>query len=170
MGRKHPWGALFETQHKLLHSPSSVYSSNARHCNACSYGLAKGLWNGLEQPRGESTTCSSSSSSSLLIYTYTRWKTMQSAIDSIKTTSMGNVSTGVLDKNKEHYSRSKDKAEKSYDVFRHMQLYMSKYKKWRFTFHYVKYTAQRSFKSRFPKSGPTYRRQVVNPRHQTPQG
>ena len=45
------------------------------------------------------------------------------------TTSMEIVSTGVLDKNKEHYSRSKDKAEKSYDVLRHIQLYMSKYQK-----------------------------------------
>ena len=27
-----------------------------------------------------------------------------------------NVSTGVLDKNKQHYLRCKDKAEKSYDV------------------------------------------------------
>ena len=34
-------------------------------------------------------------------------------IESIKTTSMENVSTGVLDKNKEHYIRCKIKAEKS---------------------------------------------------------
>ena len=50
-------------------------------------------------------------------------------IESIKTTSMENITTGVLDKNKEHYLRSKDKAEKSYDVLRHIQLHMSKYKK-----------------------------------------
>ena len=31
-------------------------------------------------------------------------------------------------------------------------------------------TAQLLFKIRFPKGGPTCRRQVVNPRHQTPQG
>ena len=31
----------------------------------------------------------------------------------MKTTSMENVSTWVLDKNKEHYLRSKDKAEQS---------------------------------------------------------
>ena len=43
-------------------------------------------------------------------------------------TSMENVSTGVLQKSKEHYLRSKDKAEKGYDVSRHMQLQMSKYK------------------------------------------
>ena len=43
----------------------------------------------------------------------------------MKTTSMETVSTGVLDKNKEHYLRSKDKAEKSYDVLRHIQLLMS---------------------------------------------
>ena len=32
-------------------------------------------------------------------------------IESMKTTSMEAISTGVLDKNKEHYLRSKDKAE-----------------------------------------------------------
>ena len=42
---------------------------------------------------------------------------------------MENVSTGVLEKNKEHYIRSKDKAEKWYDVSIYMQLQMSKYKK-----------------------------------------
>ena len=47
----------------------------------------------------------------------------------MKTTSMKTVSIGVLDKNKVHYLRSKDKAEKSYDVLRHIQLHMSKYKK-----------------------------------------
>ena len=41
---------------------------------------------------------------------------------------MNIVSTGVLDKNKEHYLRSKYKAEKAYDVSGHMQLHMSKYK------------------------------------------
>ena len=34
-----------------------------------------------------------------------------------------------LIKNKEHYLRCKDKAEKSYDVLRHIPLHMSKYKK-----------------------------------------
>ena len=43
-------------------------------------------------------------------------------------------------------------------------------KKWRHTVHYVKPTAQLLFKSRFPNGGPTCRRQVVNPRHQMPQG
>ena len=33
------------------------------------------------------------------------------SIESIETTSMETVSTGVLDENKEHYLRSKDKAE-----------------------------------------------------------
>ena len=42
---------------------------------------------------------------------------------------MENVSAWVIDKNKEHYSRCKDKAEKTYDVLRHIQLYMSKYNK-----------------------------------------
>ena len=34
-----------------------------------------------------------------------------------------------LIKNKEHYLRCNDKAEKSYDVIRPIQLHMSKYKK-----------------------------------------
>ena len=51
------------------------------------------------------------------------------AIESIKTTYMENVNTGVLDKNKEPYLRSKDKAEKSNDVLRQIQLHMSKCKK-----------------------------------------
>ena len=84
---------------------------------------------------------------------------------------MENVSTGVLEKNKKHYLRSKDNAEKWYDVSRHIQLHMSKYKrKWRYTIHYVKPTAQLLFKSQFAKGGSTCRRQVVNPRNQTPQG
>ena len=37
---------------------------------------------------------------------------------------METVSTGVLDKNKQHYLRSKDKAEKWYDVSRHIQLHV----------------------------------------------
>ena len=88
----------------------------------------------------------------------------------MKTTSMETFCTGVLDRNKEHYLKSKDKAEESYDVLRHIQSHMSKYKKWRFTIHYVKPTAQLLLKSRFPKIGQTYRRQVVDPQHQTPQG
>ena len=47
----------------------------------------------------------------------------------MKTTSMETVSTVVLDKTKEHYLSSKEKAVKSYDVLRHVQLRMSKYKK-----------------------------------------
>ena len=43
-------------------------------------------------------------------------------------------------------------------------------KKIRFIIHYVNPTAQLLFRIRFPKGGPTCRRQVVNPRHQTPQG
>ena len=35
---------------------------------------------------------------------------------------------------------------------------------------YIKFTNLLSFQTRFPKSGPTYRGKVVNPRHQTPQG
>ena len=36
--------------------------------------------------------------------------------------------------------------------------------------HHVKITNLLSVQTRFPTSGPTYRRQVVNPRHRTPQG
>ena len=39
----------------------------------------------------------------------------------------------------------------------------------RYIIHYEP-TAQLFFKIRLPKGGPTCRRQVVNPRHQTPQG
>ena len=42
-------------------------------------------------------------------------------------------------------------------------------KKLRYIIHYVKPTAQLLFKIWFPKGGPTCRRQVVNPWHQTPQ-
>ena len=37
---------------------------------------------------------------------------------------MENGSTGVLDKNKEHYLRCKHNAEKSYDVLKHKQSYV----------------------------------------------
>ena len=36
--------------------------------------------------------------------------------------------------------------------------------------HYVRFTHPLSFQSKFPKRGPTYRRQMVNPRHKIPQG
>ena len=48
-------------------------------------------------------------------------------IESVKATSMENVSTGVLHKNEEHYLRCKDKAKKAYDVLSNIQLHMSKY-------------------------------------------
>ena len=48
--------------------------------------------------------------------------------------------------------------------------YVKTQKNIRFIIHYVKPTAQLLFKIRFPKGGPTCRRQVVNTRHQTPQG
>ena len=41
---------------------------------------------------------------------------------------MENVSRRVLDKNKEHYLSCNDKFKKSYDISRHIQLHMSKYK------------------------------------------
>ena len=48
--------------------------------------------------------------------------------------------------------------------------YVKTQKKIRYIIHYVKPTAQLLFKIRYPKGGPICRRQVVNPRHQTPQG
>ena len=42
---------------------------------------------------------------------------------------MEKVSRGAIDQNKEHYLRCKDKADKSCDMLRHMQLDMSKYNK-----------------------------------------
>ena len=48
--------------------------------------------------------------------------------------------------------------------------YVKTHKKIKYIIRYVKPTAQLLFKIRFPKGGPTRRRQVVNPRHQTPQG
>ena len=50
-----------------------------------------------------------------------------SNIQSVKTASMENISTWVLDTNEEHYLRCKDKAKISYDVLRHIQLHVSKY-------------------------------------------
>ena len=40
----------------------------------------------------------------------------------------------------------------------------------KFVLHYAKFTKPLSFHTRFPKSGPTHSRQVLNPQHQTPQG
>ena len=80
--------------------------------------------------------------------------------------SMDNFSKGVLD-TKEHCLRCKDKAIKSYDVLRHIQLYMSKYDK---NEESQSIMPNCCLNVEFQKSGPTYRRQVVNSRHQTPQG
>ena len=87
-------------------------------------------------------------------------------IESTKTTSMGDVSTGVLEKNIE-YVRSKYKAKMIWCIKTYIIAYV-KMKKIRI--YYVKPTAQLVFKKWFPKDGPTCRRQVVNPRHQTSQG
>ena len=93
-------------------------------------------------------------------------------IESTRTTSMGDVSTWLLEKIK-NILEVKIKP-KNYMMYQDIYIYlhMSKYKKttWRYTIHYVKHTAQLLFKNRFPKGGPTCRRQVVNPRHQTSQG
>ena len=78
---------------------------------------------------------------------------------------MEDVCTKVLEKIK---NIQEGKIEKWSDVSRHIIAY-AKTQKIRFIIHYVKPTAQLLFKIRFPKGGPTCRRQVVNP-HQTPQG
>ena len=82
---------------------------------------------------------------------------------------MEDVSTGVLEKNKE-YLGSKDKAKNDMmyqDIYNYI---CQNTKKMKIYYQYVKPTAQLVFKNRFPKGGPTCRRHVVNPRHQTPQG
>ena len=71
-------------------------------------------------------------------------------------------------KNKE-YLRSKDKA-KNHMIYQDIYNCICHNTQKRYTIHYVTPAAQLLFKNRFPKGGPTYRRQVVNPRHQTPQG
>ena len=105
-----------------------------------------------------------------VVISITKWLFEQPQIESIKTTSLETVDTRVLNKNKENNLRSKDKAKKSSDVFRRIQLHMSKYQVDNVHLQSIisKPTAQ-LFKHRFPKGGPTYRRQVVNSRHQTPQ-
>ena len=72
---------------------------------------------------------------------------------------------------KKEYLRRKDKAKKMILCIKtYIIAYIKIQKKWTYTIHYVKPTAQLLFENRFPKGGPTCRRQVVNPRHQTPQG
>ena len=91
-------------------------------------------------------------------------------IESLKTTSMETVSTGLLDKIKNILLEVNIKPKN--DVM-YQEIYnciCQNTKKLRNTIHYVKPTAQLLFKSRFPKGGPTCRKQVFNPRHQTPQG
>ena len=87
-----------------------------------------------------------------------------SEIESTKTTSMEDVSTRVLEKMKNIYEvKIKPKNDMMYqDIYNCICQ-----KKWRYAIQYVKPTAQLVFKNRFPKVGPTCRRQVVNPRHQT---
>ena len=90
-------------------------------------------------------------------------------IESTKTTSMEDVSTGVLEKIK-NISEVKTKPKMIWCIKTYIIAYVKIQKKWRYTIQYVKPTAQLVFKIRFPKDGPTCRRQVVNPRHQTSQG
>ena len=92
------------------------------------------------------------------------------AIESIKTTSMETISTGVLEKLKNNIQEVKIKPK---DDMMYQDIYRcicQNTKRWRYTIHYVKPAAQLLFKTRFLKGGPICRRQVVNQRHQTPQG
>ena len=90
-------------------------------------------------------------------------------IESTKTTSMEDVSTGVLEKIK-NIQEVKIKPKMIWCIKTYIIAYAKIQKKWRYTIQYVKPTAQMVFKNRFPKGGPTCRRQVVNPRHQMSQG
>ena len=47
---------------------------------------------------------------------------VSNAIESVKTTSMENVSTGVFHENKEHYLRCKDNAKKAYDTITYVKI------------------------------------------------
>ena len=78
------------------------------------------------------------------------------------------VSTGVLEKIKD----IKELKIKTKNDMMYQDIYNCKRQntKKRYTIHYVKPTAQMLLKkNHFLKGGPTCRRQVVNPRHQTPQ-
>ena len=89
---------------------------------------------------------------------------------SFKTTSMEDVSTCMSTWKNKEFLRTKHKAKKYMMCQGIYNCICQNKKKWRYTIYYVKPTAQLLFKNRFPKGGPTCRRQVVNPRHQTSQG
>ena len=55
-----------------------------------------------------------------------------------------------------------------WDIKTYIIVYV-KTQKIRYIIHHVKPTAQLLFKIRFLKGGPACRKQMVNPRHQTPQ-
>ena len=74
-------------------------------------------------------------------------------IESAKTTSMEDVSTGVLEKNIEVKIKPKIICIKKY-----MIAYVKIQNKWRYTIHYVKPKAQLLYKNRFRKGEPTCRR------------
>ena len=85
------------------------------------------------------------------LLSYQRKLDCKPTIESVKTTSMENASTGVLDKNKEHYLRCKDKA-KNHMMYQGIYNGICQYTKtWRLAVHYVKPAGQLLFKSRFPK-------------------
>ena len=91
-------------------------------------------------------------------------------IESTKPTSMEDVSTGVLEKIKKNIQEVKIKPKMIWCIKSYIIASFKIQNKWRYNIQYVKPTAQLVFKNRFSKGGPTCRRQVVNPRHQTSQG
>ena len=89
-----------------------------------------------------------------------KWYISGFSIESTKTTSMEDVSTGVLEKIKKILEvMIKSKNDMMYqDIY---NCICQNTKKWRFTIQYVKPTAQLVFKNRFPKGGPTCRRKLL---------
>ena len=83
-----------------------------------------------------------------------------------------NESTKILCKNKVMFERWKqDKRKQSIMILSGIKIYVKHHRKQlKIVLHYVQLTNPLSFQTRFPKSGTTYRKQVVHPRHQTPQG
>ena len=70
-----------------------------------------------------------------------------------------------VNRNYQDYDNGKD----STGLLAVVYMYKQKQTQWN-NIRYMKPTNQLLIKTRYPKSEPTYRRQVTNPRHQTPQG
>ena len=70
-----------------------------------------------------------------------------------------------VNRNNQDYDHGKDSTE----LLAVSYMYKPKQKQWN-NIRYMKRTNQLLFQTRYPKSEPTYRRQVTNPRRQTPRG